>query len=45
MFHKHDRAFRILYQDHNSKFDKLLQKGSSFKIHDRNLHEDKMNLK
>ena len=45
MFHKHERAFRIVYQDHNSSFDELLAKGSSFKIHDRNLHEVKMNLK
>ena len=33
----HERALRIVYQDHNSTFEKLLSKDSSFKIHDRSL--------
>ena len=33
----HERALRILYQDHNSTFEELLAKDGSFKIHDRNL--------
>ena len=33
----HERALRIVYQDHNSTFDELLAKGISFKIHDCNL--------
>ena len=32
----HERALRIEYHDHNSKFDKLFAKDGSFKIHDRN---------
>ena len=33
----HERALRIVYQDHNSMFEELLAKDGSFKIHDRNL--------
>ena len=33
----HERAFRIVYQDHNLTFEELLAKGGSFRIHDRNL--------
>ena len=33
----HERALRIVYQDHNSTFEELLAKDGSFKIHDRNL--------
>ena len=33
----HERALRIVYQDHNSMFDELLAEGGSFKVHDRNL--------
>ena len=33
----HERALRIVYQDHNSTFEALLTKGGSFKIHDPNL--------
>ena len=33
----HERALRIVYQDHNPTFDELLTKGGSFKIHERNL--------
>ena len=32
-----EKALRIVYQGHNSKFDELLVKDCSFKIHDRNL--------
>lgn len=32
-----ERALRVVYQDHNSEFDELLAKYSSFKIHDLNL--------
>ena len=35
----HERILRIVYQDHNSKFDELLAKNGSFKIHDRNLQQ------
>ena len=34
-----ERALRIAYQDHNSKFNKLLAKDGSFKLHDRNLQK------
>ena len=34
----HERALRIIYQNHNSTFEELLAKDDSFKIHDRNLH-------
>ena len=33
----HERALRIVYQDHNSTFEELLAKDVSFEIHDRNL--------
>ena len=33
----HERALRILYQDHNSTLEELLAKDGSFKIHDRHL--------
>ena len=33
----HERALRIVYQDHNSTFEEILAKDGSFKIHDRNL--------
>ena len=33
----HERALRILHQDHNSTFNELLVKYSYFRIHDRNL--------
>ena len=32
----HERALRIVYQDHNSTFEELLAKDGSLKIHDRN---------
>ena len=35
----HERALRIAYQDQNSKFNRLLAKDGSFKIHDRNLQK------
>ena len=35
----HERALRIVYENHNSRFDELLAKGGSFKIHDRNLQK------
>ena len=35
----HERALRIVYHDHNLTFGKLLAKGGSFKIHDRNLEK------
>ena len=33
----HERALRVVYKDYNSSFDELLEKGNSYKIHDRNL--------
>ena len=33
----HQRALRIVYQDHNPTFKELLAKEGSFKIHDRHL--------
>ena len=33
----HERALRIVHQDHNSTFEELLAKDGFFKIHDRNL--------
>ena len=33
----HERALRIVYQDHNSTFEELLAKDGFFKTHDRNL--------
>ena len=35
----HERALRIVYQDHNSTFEELLAKDGSFKIYDRNLQK------
>ena len=32
----HERALKIVYQDHNSTFEELLAKDSSFKIHYHN---------
>ena len=32
----HERALRVLYKDHSSSFDELLEKDNSCKIHDRN---------
>ena len=47
----HERALRVVYKDHNSSFDELLEIDNSCKIHDRNLQklvtdifEVKMNL-
>ena len=38
--HIHERALRIVSQDHNSTFDELLAKDGSFKkIHDHNLQK------
>ena len=39
MFHNHERALTIVYQDHNSTFNELLAKDGPFKIHDRNLQK------
>ena len=33
----HERALRIVFQDHKPTFEELLAKDGSFKIHDRNL--------
>ena len=33
----HEKAWRIVYGDHKSKFDELLEKDSSFSIHHRNI--------
>ena len=35
----HENGLRIVYQEHNWMFDKLLAKDGSFKIHDRNLQK------
>ena len=35
----HERALKVVYQDHNSTFNELLSKVSSFKVHDHNLHK------
>ena len=35
----HERALRIVYENHNSRFDELLAKDGSFKIHDSNLQK------
>ena len=35
----HERALRVVYKDHNSSFDELLEKDNSCKIHDRNLQK------
>ena len=37
--HIHERALRIVYQNHNSVFDELLTKDGFFKIHDYNLQK------
>ena len=34
-----ERAFRIVYQDSNSKFEELLPKHGSFKTHGRNVQK------
>ena len=34
-----ERAFRIVYQDSNSKFEELLAKHGSFKTHGRNVQK------
>ena len=39
MFHNHERALTIVYQDHNSTFNELLAKDGPFKIYDRNLQK------
>ena len=33
----HKESLRVVFQYHNPTFEELLAKGSSFKIHDRNL--------
>ena len=33
----HERALRIVLQEHNPTFEELFAKNGSFKIHDRNL--------
>ena len=35
----HERALRVVYKDHSSSFDELLEKDSSCKIHERNLQK------
>ena len=35
----HESGLRIVHQEHNWMFDKLLAKDGSFKIHDRNLQK------
>ena len=35
----HDRALRIVYNDHQSTFEKLLERDDSFAIHERNLQK------
>ena len=35
----HERASRIVYNDHNSSFDELLERYDSCKIHDRDLQK------
>ena len=35
----HEKSLRIAYQDHNSRFNELLAKEDSFKIHDHNLQK------
>ena len=34
---KHERAFRIVYNDHFSSFEELLSKDKSVTVHQRNL--------
>ena len=33
----HERALRVVYRDFDSSFDKLLRRGSSITLHQRNL--------
>ena len=33
----HERPLRLVYSGYSSHFDKLLKKGGSFSIHDRNI--------
>ena len=47
----HERTLRVVYKDHSSSFDELLEQDNSCKIHDRNLQKvvaeilkSKMNL-
>ena len=47
----HERALRVVYKDHSSSFDELLEKGNSYKIHEKNpqklvieIYKMKMNL-
>ena len=35
----HEWTLRVVYKDHNSSFDELLEKDNSSKIHDRNLQK------
>ena len=35
----HEWTLRVVYKDHNSSFDELLEKDNSCKIHDRNLQK------
>ena len=35
----HERVLKAVYKDHNSLFDKLLEKDNSCKIHDRKLQK------
>ena len=35
----HERALRVVYKDHSSSFDELLEKDNSCKIHERNLQK------
>ena len=35
----HERALRVVYKDHSSSFDELLEKNNFCKIHDRNLQK------
>ena len=35
----HERAFRLIYSDCSSNFDKLLKKDGSFSIHDSNIQK------
>ena len=35
----HERAFRIVYNDHQCTFEELFERDDSFKIHERNLHK------
>ena len=35
----HERVLRVVYKDHSSSFDRLLEKDNSCKIHDTNLQK------